>query len=589
MHAQPLRGKLGILLLLSFIGIGFNLLKPWPLKIIVDHALPGRALTGWLGWLSTLPGADTRHGLLSWMTALEIVLFLIGWVITVFANHLRLEISGRLKYDLSAEVFTHLQRMSLRFHNNWPTGDLVKRVAVDCGCISGLIFDVCFPAATALATLVAVFVILWQSNPTLALLSLATAPPLAVLIKIFSKPMMDRQYEQAELQGEMMTQAEHALTAIPVIQTFHREGAEGRQFEAITSKVGDSYMRCTFADLRFSVAVKVTIALGTTMLMAVGGNYVLDQRIQVGDLLIFLSYLTFLYTPLETIAFLSMSNAQAAAGARRVFELMESGDWVHEDPEALNVPAKPAGKGIAVRFENVSFGYEKGTEVLHQVNINVAPGQTVALVGPTGAGKTTLTSLMLRLFDPSEGRITFDGVDIRRYRLDSLRESMAIVLQDPFLLPMTVAENIAYARPHASRDEVVAAAGLAHAAEFIDQLPEGYDTVLGERGATLSGGQRQRLAIARAFLKDAPILILDEPTSALDTQTEASLMEATSRLMKGRTTFIIGHRLSTVKYADLIVVLRSGGVVEMGTHSSLVEAQGLYHSLYSVQFQNPSK
>jgi len=236
----------------------------------------------------------------------------------------------------------------------------------------------------------------------------------------------------------------------------------------------------------------------------------------------------------------------------------------------------------------VNFSYDQGSEVLHCVSLSAAPGQTVALVGPTVAGKTTIVSLILRLFDPDQGRVLFDGTDIRKYQILSLRESVAIVLQDSFLLPLTIAENIAYARPSAPRKEVIAAARAAHADEFIEKLPQGYDTVIGERGATLSGGQRQRLAIARAFLKDAPVLILDEPTSALDTQTEALVLDATYRLMQGKTTFIIGHRLSTVKHADQIVVLRGGNVVEAGTHQELVAARGLYHRLYSIQFQDPA-
>jgi ATP-binding cassette subfamily B protein/subfamily B ATP-binding cassette protein MsbA len=264
-----------------------------------------------------------------------------------------------------------------------------------------------------------------------------------------------------------------------------------------------------------------------------------------------------------------------------VFELMESKERILDAPDAVDFSF---GQRIAIELEDVEFGYDPEREVLHHINLSAAQGQTIALVGPTGAGKTTVVSLILRLFDPNRGRVKFNGVDIRKYRVRSVRENVAIVLQDPFLLPMTVAENIAYARPNASRKEVIEAARAAHSEEFIEKLPDGYDTVIGERGATLSGGQRQRLAIARAFLKDAPVLILDEPTSALDTQTEALVLDATYRLMKGRTTFIIGHRLSTVARADKIVVLDRGTVVETGTHKELMEAGGLYQHLYSIQF-----
>jgi ATP-binding cassette subfamily B protein/subfamily B ATP-binding cassette protein MsbA len=286
---------------------------------------------------------------------------------------------------------------------------------------------------------------------------------------------------------------------------------------------------------------------------------------------------------METLAYLSSSFASASARARRVLEILDADEEIRDAPGALVLPVHVAGKSGGISLEGVSFGYEPGRAVLHDINLDVAPGETLALVGPTGAGKTTLVSLIPRFFDPWQGRVILDGTDIRDIQVASLRNRVSLVLQDPFLLPLTAGENIAYGRPEASREEIVAAAVAANADGFIRELPEGYDTPLGERGATLSGGQRQRLAIARALLKDAPILILDEPTSALDARTEALLLEALERLMQGRTTFIIAHRLSTIRNADRIVVIEDGRIAETGTHSNLIAANGAYAHLYAQQ------
>jgi ATP-binding cassette subfamily B protein/subfamily B ATP-binding cassette protein MsbA len=576
-------GPLAVISALSFAGIAFNLLRPWPLKIIVDFVLPGRELPSSLQWVNGLPGGGSQPAALAWLTASTVLVFLLGWINTLVTRYLQTDVGSRMTYGLAAEVFAHVQRLSLGFLNRRPTGDLVKRVAVDCRCIRELVLDVCLPAATAVGTLIAACAVLWRLDAGLTLLAFAVIPMLALATKVYLKRLMDREFDQAAAQSAMMAQAEQVLAGIPIIQAFGSEPMEAKKFAATTVKVEQAYRQSTTTSLQYRFFTGGSVALGTALLMTIGGTHVLEGKLSVGDLLLFTSYLSSFYAPLESIAYLSTSFASAAAGARRVFELIDSDERIVEAPDAVDLPQPRPGHGIGVQFEDVSFSYEPGREVLHRISLTVEPGQSVALVGPTGAGKTTAVSLLLRLHDPDCGRVTLNGIDIRDFGIRSLRESVAIVLQDPFLLPMTVAENIAYARPNAPRADVIAAARAAHAEEFIEQLPNGYDTVIGERGATLSGGQRQRLAIARAFLKNSPILILDEPTSALDTKTEAALLETTFRLMQGRTTFIIGHRLSTARRANQILVLDGGKILETGTHDELIIAGGLYYRMFALQ------
>jgi ATP-binding cassette subfamily B protein/subfamily B ATP-binding cassette protein MsbA len=396
--------------------------------------------------------------------------------------------------------------------------------------------------------------------------------------------MSERSYEQQEIEGRMYDVVERTLAAIPVVQAFGGEEEAERRFR----QGGEDSVRAALAtadvQLRFKILMGLATAAGTAAIMWVGAEHALDGRLSLGSILVFLSYLASLYGPVEALMYTPSTIQGAAGSARRVLEVLQTEQEVADRPGAVVLPSA-AGH---VRVENVTFGYEPGRPVLKGISLEALPGQTVAVVGYTGAGKTTLVSLVPRLFDPWKGRVTVDGHDVRDVRLASLRGQVAFVLQEPFLFPLTVAENIAYGRPEASGAEVEAAARAANAHAFIERLPRGYDTRVGERGATLSGGERQRLSIARAFLKDAPILILDEPTSALDAETEGLLLEALRRLIKGRTTLIIAHRLSTIRDADRIVVVNEGVVAEAGTHEELLQRGGLYARLHGIQFGLPA-
>jgi ATP-binding cassette, subfamily B, bacterial len=409
-------------------------------------------------------------------------------------------------------------------------------------------------------------------------MSLAVLPLIAVALKMYMKPMEVRANAQQQQEAKIYEVMEQTLTAIAVVQTFGGEEREEARFREATRKTLAATLSVTSVQLQFKIALGLATCLGTAGILWIGARQALaiPPKLTVGDLLVFLSYLGSLYGPIEALLYSPATLQGASGSARRVLEVFERDHEVRDDPGARPMQ-RARGQ---VKFSGVTFGYQANRPVLQNVSLEALPGERVAIVGPTGAGKTTLAGMLARFFDPWSGTISLDGVNLREIRLADLRRQIGLVLQEPFLFPRTVAENIAYGRPDATMEEIERAAKLANADEFIVELPQGYQSVLGERGATLSGGQRQRLSIARALLKDAPVLILDEPTSALDAVTEATLLEALGRLMTGRTTFIIAHRLSTIRDAGQIVVMDQGRIVQHGTHGQLLEHDGLYRRLF---------
>jgi ATP-binding cassette, subfamily B, bacterial len=587
-YARPHWSGMSLIVLLMFLSVGLDLLKPWPLALIVDHVLTGRPLPSSMTWIIHLPGAAGPGGQIAWLAGGILLLFLFNQLALTLQGYVQAGVGLRMSYALGGNLFDYLQRLSLSFHGSRPAGDLVRRVTKDSSCIRDLAMGVFLPLLTALVTLATMLVIIWSLSPTLALLAILVVPVMGVLIRLFNRPMTERSYAHQQLEGEVMSAAEQSLTALPVVQAFNREDREENRFRALAESTIRAAVRAAVSQVQFRVAVNVAMAFGTAAVMFVGGLQVLQGTLSLGVLLVCLAYVASLYTPLATLVLLSSGFAAAAARARRVIEILDTEDEVRDLPGARALPVYRPGSRGRVVIENVTFGYEPGRPVLHQVTVDAKPGQTIALVGRTGAGKTTLVSLIPRLFDPWEGRVLFDGLDVRTVKVASLRAQIALVLQEAFLLPLSIADNIAYGRPGATRTEIIAAASVSNADEFISRLPQGYDTLLGERGVNLSGGQKQRIAIARALLKDASVLILDEPTSALDPDTEGLLLEGLERLKKGRTTFIIAHRLSTIQRADQIVVLEGGKVVETGSPGELLALQGLYHHFHSLQEGRPA-
>ncbi len=483
-----------------------------------------------------------------------------------------------MTYNLGADLFHHLQRLSLTFHSRRPVGDTIARVTGDPACVPMVILDALLPSLQSVVMLVAMFFIMWQLEPTLTLVALLVVPFLIVSIKAFGATMKDRTRTRRDLEGQMMSVVQQTLSAMPAVQAFTREDLEHARFRSYAADTVVAYKRATFSSLWFNLFVGLSTAIGTAVVIFLGGSLVIDGDMTIGTLLVFLAYLASLYGPLNSLTYTAQTLSYAHAQADRVREVLDVPIEVDDDPDAPD-----AGMHGTIRYENVTFGYEPGRPVLTGISLEAGPGEVVAIVGPTGAGKTTLVNLLIRFFDPWEGTVTVDGEDLRTFRVRSVREQVALVLQEPFIFPFTVGENIAYGRPGSTPEEVEAAARAANAHDYIMRLPQGYDTVIGERGATLSGGEKQRLSIARAFLKDAPVLILDEPTSALDARTEGLLLDALERLMEGRLTLIIAHRLSTIRSATQILVLDHGEIVERGAHRDLLANDALYASLYNRQ------
>jgi ATP-binding cassette subfamily B protein/subfamily B ATP-binding cassette protein MsbA len=568
---------------LIILGALASLLVPWPLKILVDSVLQDHPLPPVLSFFLRQP-AEMRTTLLILAVVGGVLVTLLQHGLTVLDNYVNTKLDQNMVLDFRSDLFQHVQRLSLAFHDRRRTGKLIFAINSQGDAAARLVMTVP-PLAQSLLTLVGMFWVLCAIHLQLALLSLVAVPFLYYSVRYYLRHMQPRLYEVRTMESESLSIIHEALSMLRVIVAFGREEHESLRFRSQGERTINARIKLTVLQTLFSLGVSTITAVGTALVLGVGAYHTLQGTVTIGQLLVVISYLALVYKPLETISTTVGSLQELSAGLKVSFDLL---DTLPEIEDARGAYTIQHAKGRLI-FEHVGFNYHNRVDTLKDISFEIEAGQLVAIVGPTGAGKTTLVSLLPRFYDVKSGRILLDGMDIRAVTLRSLRAQVSVVLQEPLLFSGTIADNIRYGRLDATQDEIIAAAKAANAHEFIMRLPKQYEAELGERGAQVSGGERQRIAVARAFLKDAPILILDEPTSSIDSKTEAVILDALDRLSVGRTTFLIAHRLSTIRRADLILVLDHGRLVERGQHQDLLHEGGLYRQLHDMQTRQAGK
>lgn len=588
-QARPYWLHTGGIFLLNLLSIPFALLTPLPLKIAVDSVIGSEPLPGLLDTL--LPAGTSRSD--------SVILVLAAGLVVVIALLSRLQGLGswllqtytgeKLVLSFRAQIFRRVQRLSLAYHDSKGTTDSTYRIQYDAPSIQYIMINGVFPFITAGFTLISIICVVGMIAWQLAAVVLAVLPVLFMLIHISGRRLRSQWFEVKELESSAMSVVQEVLTAVRVVKAFGQEDREQERFVDHSSKSMWGHLRIAYIEGSSDLLVSLTIAAGMAAALFIGVRLVQPGTLTLGELLLVMGYLSQISAPMYTISKTATTLQSSLASAERAFALLDESPDVAERPNAQ--PLARAAGGVA--FRDVSFDYERGRTVLRDISFEISPGTRVGIAGTTGAGKTTLLNLLTRFYDPTSGQILLDGVDLRDYKLRDLRDQYAIVLQEPLLFSTSIAENIAYARPTASEEEIIEAAKAADAHEFIVSLPEGYETRVGERGMRLSGGERQRISLARAFLKDAPILILDEPTSSVDVRTEAAIMGAMERLMEGRTSFMITHRPSTMAHCNTLLVIQNGQLVvatsevSTGIRKAMVYDRSASHHLDDLELPAP--
>ncbi len=568
-YYRPFLGPTIAGLLLSLLGIGANLLKPWPIKIIIDQILPSDS-----SFRATHPN---WHDYIAPLCLAIVALQILWGLINLLTNYIFVKVGLQALLKLRTDLYAYLQSLSLKYHDARRSADSSFRVAYDSQAIQTIYNKGFTNIFGSFLTLIGIFVIMLRLDWQLTLLSLGIVPLIVGAIYFFAHRIRTESTSIQEQDSAMLAQAQEGLSSIRMVAAFGREDFEVAQFHQRARQSLQANLRLTLTNVKSALVISTLMGIGTAAMYYLGTLHVLAGTLTLGSLILFSSYLVMLYQPLQELTYTAWAMEGATAGAGRCFEVLDREDDVRDLPGAIAIAETQA----AISFDQVRFAYDEKQPVLDGIDLRISPNQIVALVGGTGAGKSTLLSLVPRFYDPSAGVVSLDGRDVRQITKKSLRAQIAIVLQDTLLFSTTIRENIAYGRPDATDEEIRAAARRAQADDFISRLPNGYDSAVGERGGHLSVGQRQRIGIARAFLKDAPILLLDEPTSALDPTTEAAIMETITELMHGRTTLIVTHRLATIHNVDQIVVLEHGRIVESGRGAELVAQRGAYAKLYA--------
>jgi subfamily B ATP-binding cassette protein MsbA len=567
---------------LAVVGEGVaDLLDPWPIKIVLDSVIKAKqADHGWVNHLLTKVTGNNQLAMLEFAAIAVIVIAVLDAVCSYVEKYVTTSVGQWVTHDLRRILYAHIQRLSLSFHDQKQTGDLISRVTSDIESIQSFIVSGLLGVLINCITLVGMIGVMFYSNWRFTLIALSVAPPLAVVVYTYTRKIKKASREVRKKEGEIVSTIQEVLSSIRVVRAFAREDYEQQRLETQSLEGVEVALRARSLKAKLTPIVDIIVAFGTCLVLWFGARMVLAGSLDPGMLVVFILYLKKMYKPMQELSKMTDSFSKASVGYERIREVLATEREVKDRPGARVAPRFQG----EIEFEAVDFAYDPDRPILKNVSFQIKPGQVAALVGPTGAGKSSIIGLIPRFYDPNAGTIKIDGVDVRAYTQKSLRQQISFVLQDTVLFHGPIWENIAYGKPEATRSEILKAAEIANAHEFIEQMPEGYDSIVGERGMTLSGGQRQRIAIARAVIRNTPILILDEPSSGLDAGSEKLVFEALDRLMEGKTSIVIAHRLSTIRNANVIFVVEDGEIKERGTHEQLMQTGGIYSQLHEMQF-----
>ncbi len=556
-----------------------DILEPWPIKIVVDNILQSKKLPSVLGGIVTGLFGSNASAVLYFAVAAVALIAIVGAVSSYVEKYLTTSVSQWVGHDLRRTLYHHIQRLSLAEHDRSRTGDLITRVTSDIGAVQDFINSALLGMLVNAMTLVGMIGVMLYLNWRFTLIALSVVPVLFLVVYYYTRRIKSASRAVRTQEGKLLSVVEEVLTSIRTVKAFAREDYEERRFETESLANVEAGLQARSIKAKLSPVVEVLVAIGTCLVLWYGARLAMAGQISAGVLIVFLLYLGKMYKPMRDLSKMTDTVSKAMVGYERIQEVLD----IKSDVRDLR-GARPAPRFKGqIEFKDVSFSYGADKRVLENLSFTIEAGQVAAIVGPSGTGKSTVVSLIPRFYDPATGSVAIDGTDVRKYRLKSLRDQISFVLQDTLLFRATIWENIAYGKPNASPDEIRRAADLANAREFIEEMPEGFDTMVGERGVTLSGGQRQRIAIARAVIRDTPILILDEPTAGLDAASEQAVIGALDTLMKGRTSVVIAHHLETIRHADVIFVINDSALVEQGTHEALLAHNGVYAELHRLQ------
>jgi subfamily B ATP-binding cassette protein MsbA len=579
---KPYSKWLWVIFAAMLLETAMSLLGPWPLKIVIDNVVGHHALPGWLAWIKDLPFENNKMALAGAAAVGLILIALIGGIAGYIDNYFTESVAQYVANDLRQKVYHHLQRLSLSYYDSHQIGNILSTMTSDISTIQGFASSALLSILIDALTIIGMLGLMFYMNWDFALVAVAVTPLLLFFVARFKTAVKKATHKVRTEQSTMVTVLQQGLESVRAVKAFDRQDLEEKNLKNISMETVQASLKARKVKSLLSPVVGLIVAACTAFVLWRGAHLVLIEAMTLGGLTVFLSYLGKFFKPVQDLAKMSTSIAQASVALERIQAILDTDTVI---PQKENAKEVESLKGH-IDFEHVAFAYETDNPILRDVHFSIKAGQRIGICGPTGGGKSTVVSLIPRFYDPVKGRVLIDGMDITDYQLHGdkgLRDQIAFVLQDTVLFFGTIRDNIAYGKQGATQEEIEAAAKMANADEFIAKMPKGYDTWVGERGLTLSGGQRQRIGIARAIIRNSPILILDEPTAALDTESEKLVMEALERLMKGRTVIIIAHRLSTIRDADKIVVLKGGFVAEEGTHDELIAKNGIYAELYHIQ------